>query len=128
MCSEGATEMDGSFAKIVPQGAAKEISFHEATVSAFVRRGPDIDLCLDDVLINRIMARVKLSVLSVSSILVDGQPNDCALRAAPDGEILVLELCEHSVAFVVEWNCFSRKISFTRSYQIKGEDVSITAI
>lgn len=120
--------MDRNFAETASDGAAAGISFHEATVSAFIRRGADIDLRLDDVLINGVRARVTLSVSSVSSILVDGESNDAELMAAPDGEILALELSKHCLAVVVEWNCFSSSISFTRSYKIEGEDVLIAKI
>ncbi|NBB49695.1 hypothetical protein GVN24_15550 [Rhizobium sp. CRIBSB] len=120
--------MDRNFAETVSDGAAAGISFHEATVSAFIRRGADVDLRLDDVLINGVRDRVELSVSSVSSILVDGEPNDAELMAAPDGEILMLELSKHCLAVVVEWNCFSSSISFTRSYKIEGEDVLIAKI
>lgn len=97
-------------------------------MSEFIRRGLDVDLCLDDVLINAVRARVKLSISSVSSILVDGQPNDGALMAAPDGEILAIDLHGGSVTFLIEWNCFSRNISLTRSYSIEGENVLISVV
>ncbi len=107
---------------------AEQMSFHEASVVGFHKLDSDIELHLDDVLVDGKKKRIILNISQVSSVKIDGQLSSAPLLATNDGEILTLEISEKAVWLLIEWNDFSNKKSFTRSYLLSGHKVSVLMI
>ena len=105
-----------------------DFSFHEATVVGFARVDARIDLVLDDVLLGGFAHRVAVSVFDVASVAVDGRACDDHLMAAPDGEVLTLNVLDDGFDLIVEWNVFPTRQSFVRSYRLRGGRVSISLL
>lgn len=106
----------------------KNMSFHEATVVRFLRRDSVLELELEDVLVGDLKLRVILSVSPVFSVETDSVSSNIQLMEADDGEVLTLEFSNHNMLLIVEWNDFSLKKSFTRSYQVVGGGISVSVI
>lgn len=104
----------------------EKVSFHEATVARFCRDNSAVELELEDVLIDGVKSRLMLTVFSVISITVDGEPSSSSLMESEDGEVLTLDVGASRISIIIEWNDFSRKKSFTKAYEIRGGDVSIS--
>ena len=108
--------------------APKQMGFHEATVVRFCKYDAVLELELEDVLVDGQKARVVLKVLPVSSVMIDGELSNAPLMAADDGEILTLEMSENALSLIIEWNDFSRRKSFTKSYRVLGGEISVSVI
>lgn len=106
----------------------KQMNFHEASVVRFCKSDEGIELQLDNVLVGGERRRVILNISPVFSMKIDGEMSSAPLMAADDGEILTLEMSEQAVSLVIEWNDFSNKKSFVRSYQLLGRKVSVLVI
>lgn len=105
-----------------------QFGFHESTVVRFCRYDSTLELTVEDVFVDGKKSQVTLMVSPVSSVMVDGERSDAPLMEASDGEILVLEISENSFSLIVEWNDFSRKKSFIKSYIVHGGKVSVSVI
>lgn len=108
--------------------APKQMGFHEATVVRFCAHDAVLELILDDVLVGGEKSQVAVIVSPVSSVTIDGEQSNAPLMEADDGEVLTLEISESVLSLIIEWNDFSCKKSFTKSYRVVGGEVSITVI
>jgi len=107
---------------------AQQMGFHEATVVRFYRYDAAIELELEDVLVDGEKSRVVLTVSPASSVMVDGDLSNAPLMAADDGEILTLEISGDVLSLIIEWNDFSRRKSFTKSYRVSGGEIAVSVI
>lgn len=106
--------------------ASQQMGFHEATVVRFCKYDAALQLELEDVLVEGKKSRVILEVSPVSSMLIDGDVSNSPLMVANDGEILALEVSKNILSFIIEWNDFSCKKTFTKSYRVFGDGVSVS--
>lgn len=108
--------------------ASKQMGFHEATVVRFCRYDAVVELELEDVLVDGQKSQVTLMVSQVSSVMIDGDLSNAPLMDADDGEILTLEMSGNTLSLIIEWRDFSRRKSFTKSYRVLGDKVSVSMI
>jgi hypothetical protein len=94
------------------------IGFQEATVLNFVHNDNNVILNLEDVIINEKRRDAIITCHQVSKIQIDEKTIDNPLMAAPDGEILSLEVSKEGLKAIIEWNDFENHDSFIHSYNI----------
>ncbi len=100
--------------------------FDEATVTGFYKYDALLKLELEDVLVGERKSDVVVTVSAVTNVFVDGELSDESLMAAEDGEVLSLELSDDGFLLIIEWNIFTPRRMFTKSYKIVGGNVSVS--
>ncbi len=100
--------------------------FDEATVTGFCKYDAVLKLELEDVLVGEGRSDVVLTVEPVTNVFVEGELSNEPLMAAEDGEVISLELSDDGFVLVVEWNNFTPRRMFTKSYKIIGGNVSFS--
>lgn len=110
-------------------GVSRHIEFEGATVVRFNIRDSSLELEMKDVVLDGQRARGSRAVVTVSpasKIEIDGDISNVVVMAANDGEIIDLEITDNSLLLIIEWNDFSRRKSFTKSYRVLGENISVS--
>ena len=103
-----------------------KFDFHESTIVEFQKHSNTIKMVFEQVSYdNHPLERVTLILNNVSSVDTDAKKNQPDLMAAEDGEILFLDLEEHTCEFVIEWNDFLHKLRFHHKYIINFSNFSI---
>ena len=102
------------------------ISFHEATVTAFNATADAVQLELVDVKSGDASHAARIRIAGVTRILVDGESAGAVAMEREDGEVLTLDLSDREVYAIVQWNDFAGRASVTRAYRIEGETVTLT--
>ncbi|TMX35213.1 hypothetical protein [Vibrio sp. Hep-1b-8] len=101
------------------------VNFHESTVTGFTFEGSEVVLVLEDVNCNDAKADARLVVENVSMVKIDKISSDVITMKAPDGEVLDLDVSDGKLFVLIEWNDFEESSSFTNSYDISGEKVTL---
>jgi len=104
----------------------EKISFHESTVRSFSKEDSSIKLELEDVNYNAEKIKVCVNFTHVQNIIADQSPQNYVSMECPDGEVLTLEITDREALLIIEWNNFSTKESFIKSYKITADNISLT--
>ena len=101
------------------------ISFHEATLTDFVRIGSTVNLTLEDVSVADAQKTANVTIEGVVTILRDGSPVVNLQMEEEDGEVLALRKENNQVFLAVEWNNFIGKKQKTVVYTLGGPQVTL---
>jgi hypothetical protein len=106
----------------------EDLCCHEATVLEFIKYQTSILLRLEDVHIGEQVANIELLFNGIRKLEVDNKPTEFPLMAAEDGEILTLDLNDNTVELLIEWNDFTHRSRFVKSYLIECEEIFIKTV
>ena len=101
------------------------VSFHEATVVNFCRKGLSIELQLDGVTSGRGKHGATVVLETVTGLVVDGRSQSALTMEAEDAEVLTLELNESGMLLILEWNDWGPRRQFVRTYVVQANAVRV---
>lgn len=104
------------------------VSFHEATVVSFCRKGSNIELQLEGVTTDQGIRAAKVVLEAVAGLVVDGRPQSALTMEAQDAEVFSLKLNEIGMVLILEWNDWEPRRQFVRTYDVRATAVSVVII
>lgn len=107
----------------------QKIYYHEATVLNFRVLKNNIELDVSDASSgDNKHLNVKIRVKNIIQILIDEAEEESITMLAPDGEIIDCEIQETKLFVIIEWNDFSKGVSFVKSYVLLGEKTEVSIV
>lgn len=103
----------------------RKIAFHESTLKNLSMTNHEVKLEIEDARIDGKKSRVLIDVESTQRLLVDGNLSETLDLEAEDGEVLTLVVLDKSLKIIIEWNDFSSRRAWTKSYEIFGKRIFI---
>lgn len=106
----------------------QEVSFHEATVTAFYTCGDMVYLNLADVKSGDSCRVATITISGVTRLLKDRQEVEVISAEHQDGEVLTLEIGTSDLYVIVQWNDFEKHQSKTHSYLVEGASADVSFV
>ena len=115
----------------MPKSAAlsdlRALSFHEATVTGLALEAAGGELRLQGVFSESGLLFVTVHLENITLCEVDGEVVENLAMEASDGEVLTLDIHEHGIKLIVEWNEWTPRRQFVRTYDVQADSVGVEA-
>ena len=117
--------MNRTYTQVINMKNIRQICFHGSSLTKFLQEDHTVIIEIEDVLFDTSICNFRIKCLNVEEIKTDEDTICEAAMALPDGEILTLRINEkeNELFMLVQWYDFKDKTLFTKSYQIKCQEI-----